>query len=88
MAELRASKHHYIHETGVYSDDWTAVLTGGRNSYEDYVNYIATPNSHGDSGCLEVFQRLHQDFGYVLWSPVEKSTTFTDRHRSMARYSK
>lgn len=81
---LRNDKNYYI-MSGAFDETWTRDLTGKGSSYEDYVTHVATPRYFGDSGCLLVFQRLHESFNYMVWSPVAPSVVFTEAHPHMTR---
>ena len=73
-------------KSGVYDENFVAHLTGGDSSFDAYVDYTSTLGTYGDTGCLEVFQKIHPDFGYRVWTAVPKSTKFTEGFSQMKRY--
>lgn len=81
-------RDEYLHpqtRSSVYDSDYISSITGGNPSYEAYVEYVDTIGSHGDTGCLEVFQKLHPDFGYLVWSGIPVTVKLSKDYGWMSR---
>ncbi len=72
--------------SAVYNRKWLTKLLGKGANYDDYIKYTRRTGSYGDTGCLEVFQHLHEDFGYMVWSEVSRKEAFTEQFSNMHRF--
>lgn len=83
---LKKHRRYFSNEkSGVFDEEWLKTVLGPNPTYNAYVKYTSTQQSHGDTGCLEVFQRMHNDFGYCVWSEVSRNEQFTERYPTMLR---